>query len=124
MLPGFDLAFSALIEDLTQRGMLDDTLVLVLSEMGRTPKLQGDGRGHWGRAYCNLIAGGGAVRGRVIGRTDGIAAEPTDRPLKAKDVLATAYHLLGIDFHTTVTDREGRPVPLLPYGDVIREALA
>jgi hypothetical protein len=124
LLPGFDLAFSALVEDLTSRGMLDDTLVLVLSEMGRTPKLEGDGRGHWGRAYCNLLAGGGAARGRVIGRTDTIAATPVDRPLRAKDVLATAYHLLGIDHETTVTDRQGRPVPLLPYGEVIREALA
>lgn len=124
LLPGFDRAFSALIDDLTQRGLLDETLVLVLSEMGRTPKLQGDGRGHWGRAYCNLLAGGGAARGRVIGKTDSIAAEPIDRPLKAKDVLATAYHLLGIDHHRTVQDRQNRPVPLLPYGDVIREALA
>jgi len=123
LLPGFDLAFSALIEDLTQRGLLNETLVLVLSEMGRTPKLQGDGRGHWGRAYCNLLAGGGAARGRVIGKTDSIAAEPIDQPLKAKDVLATAYHLLGIDHHTTVIDRQSRPVSLLPYGDVIREAV-
>jgi len=124
LLPGFDFAFSSLIEDLTQRGMLDETLVLVLSEMGRTPKLQGDGRGHWGRAYCNLLAGGGAARGRVIGKTDSIASTPIDRPLKAKDVLATAYHLMGIDHHTTVLDRQNRPVPLLPYGDVIREAVA
>lgn len=123
LLPGFDLAFSALIEDLTQRGLLDDTLVLVLSEMGRTPKLEGDGRGHWGRAYCNLMAGGGSARGRVIGKTDTIAAAPIDRPLKAKDVLATAYHLLGIDHETTLIDRQNRPVPLLPYGEVIREAL-
>lgn len=124
LLPGFDLAFSALIDDLTQRGLLDETLVLVLGEMGRTPKLQGDGRGHWGRAYCNLLAGGGAARGKVIGKTDKIAGEPIDRPLKAKDVLATAYHLLGIDHEQTVTDKLDRPVPLLPYGDVIREALA
>jgi hypothetical protein len=124
LLPGFDLAFSALIDDLTQRGLLDETLVLVLSEMGRTPKLQADGRGHWGRAYCNLLAGGGIARGRVIGKTDKIASTPIDRPLKAKDVLATAYHLLGIDFEQTVTDKQDRPVPLLPYGEVIREALA
>jgi hypothetical protein len=124
LLPGFDLAYSALIDDLTHRGLLDETLVLVLGEMGRTPKLQGDGRGHWGRAYCNLLAGGGVARGRVIGKTDKIAGEPIDRPLKAKDVLATAYHLLGIDHESTVTDRQDRPVPLLPYGEVIREALA
>lgn len=124
LLPGFDRAFSALIEDLTQRGMLDETLVLVLNEMGRTPKLEGDGRGHWGRAYCNLMAGGGIARGCVIGKTDAIASMPIDRPLKAKDVLATVYHLLGIDHTTTVMDRLSRPTPLLPYGDVIREALA
>jgi hypothetical protein len=124
LLPGFDLAFSALIDDLTQRGMLDDTLVLVMNEMGRTPKLQGDGRGHWGRAYCNLMAGGGIARGKVIGKTDQIASTPIDRPLKAKDVLATVYHLLGIDHEMTVTDKQDRPVPLLPYGEVIREALA
>ncbi len=124
LLPGFDLAFSALIDDLTARGLLDETLVLVLSEMGRTPRLDGDGRGHWGRAYCNLMAGGGCARGRVVGRTDRIASTPTDRPVRAKDVLATAYHLLGIDHESTVTDKLGRPVPLLPYGDVIREALA
>jgi hypothetical protein len=124
LLPGFDLAFSALIEDLDIRGMLDETLVLVPSEMGRTPKLQGDGRGHWGRAYCNLMAGGGVARGCVIGKTDKIASTPIDRPLKAKDVLATAYHLLGIDHEMTVIDKQDRPVPLLPYGEVIREALA
>ena len=60
----------------------------------------------------------------MVGRTDAIAGRVTDRPLRAKDVLATAYHLLGVDHHTTLTDREGRPVPLLPYGEVIREALA
>lgn len=124
LLPGFDLAFSALIDDLTQRGMLDETLVRVLTEMGRTPKLQGDGRGHWDRAYCNLMAGGGTARGHVIGKTEKIASTPIDRPLKAKDVLATMYHRLGINHETTVPDRQDRPVPLLPYGEVIREALA
>ena len=124
LLPGFDLAYSALIEDLTVRGMLDDTLVVVMSEMGRTPKLEGDGRGHWGRAYCNLLAGGGAARGKVIGKTDSIAGTVTDRPIMAKDMLATVYHLLGIDHTTTLTDKLNRPVPLLPYGEVIREAVA
>ncbi len=124
LLPGFDLAFSALIDDLDLRGMLDETLVLVLSEMGRTPKLEGDGRGHWGRAYCNILAGAGIARGRVIGKTDKIAATPIDSPHKAKDVLATMYHLLGIDPETKLVDKQDRPVPLLPYGEVIREALA
>jgi hypothetical protein len=95
-----------------------------MSEMGRTPQLQGDGRGHWGRAYCNFFAGGGVARGTVVGKTDKIGAVPVERPLSAKDILATIYHLLGIDPHTTITDRLSRPVPLVPYGGVVREMLA
>jgi hypothetical protein len=92
--------------------------------MGRTPKLEGDGRGHWGRAYTNFFAGGGMARGRVIGKTDAIGAVPVERPVSAKDILASIYHLIGIDPHTTLTDRLNRPVPLVPYGDVVREMLA
>lgn len=124
LLPGLDLAFASLIQDLESRGMLDETLVLVMSEMGRTPKLEGNGRGHWGRAYTNFFAGGGVACGRVIGKTDAVGGAVTERPLSAKDVLATIYHLLGVDPHTTVTDRLHRPWPLVPYGDVIREMLA
>jgi hypothetical protein len=125
LLPGLDLAFSALIQDLETRGMLDETLVLVMSEMGRTPKLEkGDGRGHWGRAYTNFFAGGGVARGAVIGKTDSIGGEVIERKLTAKDVLATVYHLVGIDPHTAIIDRQNRPVSLVPYGDVIREMLA
>lgn len=123
LLPGFDMAYSALIADLDSRGMLDETLVLVMNEMGRTPKLQGNGRGHWGRAYTNLLAGGGVKRGTVVGKTDPIGGEPVERPLTAKDILSTIYHLLGIERHTLLTDRVGRPVPLVAYGDVIPEIL-
>lgn len=123
LLPGLDLAFSALILDLEARGMLDDTLVLVMSEMGRTPQLQGDGRGHWGRAYTNFFAGGGMARGTVIGRTDSLGTVPVERPLTAKDILATVYHLLGVDPHTMITDRFNRPMPLVAYGEVVREML-
>ena len=124
LLPGFDLAFSALIHDLEDRGMLDETLVLVMNEMGRTPKLEGDGRGHWGRAYSNLFAGAGIRRGSIVGRTDKIGGEVIERPVSAKDVLATIYHLLGVDPRTTVRDRLDRPMPLVPYGGVIPEMLA
>jgi len=124
LLPGFDLTFSALIRDLDERGLLDETLVLVMNEMGRTPKLQGNGRGHWGRAYTNLLAGGGVTRGNVIGKTDSIGSDPVDRPLTAKDMLATVYHLLGIDPHTLLADRLSRPIPLVAYGDVVPEILA
>jgi hypothetical protein len=123
--PGFDRAFAGLMHDLGDRGLLDETLVLVMSEMGRTPKLEGgDGRGHWGYAYTNLIAGAGVRRGQIIGKTDAIGGRVTERPLTAKDFLATVHHLIGIDPHTTFPDRLGRPVPLVPYGDVIREVLA
>ena len=123
LLPGLDRAFAALIVDLETRGMLDDTLVCVMSEMGRTPKLDGDGRGHWGRAYTNFFAGGGVKRGCVIGKTDKLGAMPVERPVSAKDVLATIYHLVGYDPDTTVIDRQNKPLPLV-HGDVIPEMLA
>jgi hypothetical protein len=124
LLPGLDLAFSGLLNDLEARGLLDETLVCVMNEMGRTPKLEGDGRGHWGYAYTNFFAGGGIARGRVVGKTDRLAARVVERPLTAKDVLATIYHLVGIDPHTVLIDRFHRPVPLVPYGDVIPEMMA
>jgi hypothetical protein len=125
--PGFDMAIGGLIEDLDQRGMLDDTLVLVLSEHGRTPRItngNGGGRDHWSEAYTSLFAGGGVARGRVVGRTDAHAARVTERPVSPKDVLATVYHLLGIDPETTLTDRTNRPIPLVPDGHVVTEMLA
>lgn len=124
LLPGLDLAFSSLIVDLEERGLLDETLVLVMQEMGRTPRMQGEGRGHWGRAYTNFFAGAGLKRGTVIGRTDSIAAEVVDHPLTAKDMLATIYHLIGIDPDSTLNDRLNRPVPLVHDGQVVPEMLA
>jgi hypothetical protein len=127
LMPGFDLAFSGLIRDLDARGLLDETLVLVLSEHGRTPRLsnaRGGGRDHWSQAYSCLLAGGGVARGRVVCRTDRIAATVTERPVSPKDILATMYHLLGIDPETTLTDRIGRPLPLVPGGAAVSEALA
>jgi arylsulfatase A-like enzyme len=125
-MPGFDRALAGLIEDLDQRGLLDDTLVMVLSEHGRTPRLNnapGGGRDHWSQAYTTLFAGGGVARGRVIGRTDRHGATVTERPVSPKDILATAYHLLGIDPHTLLTDRTGRPVPLVQDAHVVSEML-
>jgi hypothetical protein len=127
LMPGFDLALAGLIDDLDARGLLDQTLVLCLSEHGRTPKLanvKGGGRDHWSRAYCGLLAGGGTARGKVIGKTDKIAGDVVERPISPKDILATVYHLLGIDPETTLRDRTGRPVSLVPGGAVIPEVLA
>jgi hypothetical protein len=126
LMPGFDLALAGLIEDLDARGMLDETLVLCLSEHGRTPKLQnvkGGGRDHWSRAYCGLMAGGGVVRGKVVGKTDKIAGDVIERPTSPKDILATVYHLLGIDPDTMLHDRTGRPMPLVPDGSVLADLL-
>src|SRR6266542_23627 len=127
LLPGFDRAFFGLIEDLDARGLLDETLVLVLSEHGRTPKIQsvkGGGRDHWSRVYSGVLAGGGVARGRVVGKSDKHADSVAERPVSPKDLLATAYHLLGIDAETTLTDRTGRPMPLLGEGAVVPEVLA
>jgi Protein of unknown function (DUF1501) len=124
--PGFDFGWYGLITDLDRRGMLDDTLVVCTSEHGRTPKLSkanGGGRDHWSRAYSSLVAGGGTARGKIVGATDKQAGDVTDRPISPKDLLATMYHLLGIDPHTLVHDRGGRLLPLVE-GSVIRECLA
>ena len=104
--------------------MLDDTLVLVMNEMGRTPQFQGEGRGHWGRAYTNFFAGAGMKRGTVVGKTDRIGATVADRPLTAKDILATIYHLIGIPPHTMLPDRLNRPISLVHDGQVVPELLA
>ena len=127
LLPGFDLAYSALLTDLEARNLLDETLVVCISEHGRTPKLNnapGGGREHWSQAYCGLFAGGGIRGGTVLGASDATAAFPKDQPVSPKDVLCTIYHLLGIDPHTLIPDREGRPVPLVPEGRVLRGLLA
>src|SRR3954467_9670623 len=124
--PGFDVGWYGLITDLDRRGLLDDTLVVCTSEHGRTPKLSpanGGGRDHWSRCYSSLVAGGGTPRGKIVGASDKQAGDVADRPISPKDLLATMYHLLGIDHHTLVYDRQGRPLPLVE-GNVIHECLA
>ena len=120
LLPVFDQTFSTLILDLEQRGMLDETLVLVISEHGRTPKIDskpvGAGRDHWSRAYSQVYAGGGMGRGVVVGRTDKHAGDVEENPVSPKDVLATAFYLLGIDPQSTFPDPEGRPLPITGTG--------
>lgn len=126
LMPGFERALYGLITDLDQRGMLDETLVLVLSEHGRTPqinKAQGGGRDHWSKCYSVLMAGGGVKRGQVVGKSDHIGGEVADRPISPKDILATSYHCLGIDPETPLVDRFGRPFKLVD-ADVVPEILA
>lgn len=127
LLPVFDQAFSALILDLEQRGLLDETLVLVISEHGRTPlidkKAPGGGRDHWSRAYSQVYAGGGMGRGNLVGATDKHGGDVIDSTISPKDILATAFHLLGIDPDTTVPDREDRPRRIAGTGEVRPELL-
>jgi hypothetical protein len=128
LLPGLDRALSSLILDLDERGMLDDTLILCLTEHGRTPQLhdkgaQGAGREHWSDVYSNVLAGAGISRGAVIGSSDKHGAYVQDNPISPKDILCTIYHLLGIDPHRTIEDRLGRPFPLVSEGRVVEEML-
>jgi len=126
LLPGLDAAFSSLVVDLEDRGMLDETLVACISEHGRTPRMdnvRGGGRGHWSRAYGGLFAGGGVQRGKVVGRTDKDAGDVLERPVSPKDILATIYHQLGVDHEQMIKDRLGRPLPLVADGHVVREML-
>jgi hypothetical protein len=127
LLPGFNQAYPALIHDLEARGMLDDTLVLWLSEHGRTPQIdpkpKGCGRHHWARAYSVALAGGGTAKGKVVGSTDKHGGEVKETPVSPKDLLATAFHLLGIDAHTHVPDSLGRPMPIAGSGIVRPELL-
>ena len=124
--PGFDLGWYGLITDLERRGLLDDVLVVCTSEHGRTPKVtsgNGGGRDHWSRAYSSLIAGAGIARGKIVGATDKHASDVADKPISPKDLLATMYHLLGIDPHFMIHDLQGRPLPLVD-GQLIADAFA
>lgn len=128
LLPAFDRAFATLLIDMESRGLLEDTLVLCLSEHGRTPRFfetsaGAPGRDHWSRAYSQLFAGAGVPRGQVLGRTNETASEVTDRPIDPKDILCTAYHLLGVDPRQELLATPGRPVPLVAGGEVVRELL-
>jgi hypothetical protein len=121
-LPEFDQGYSALILDLDQRGLLDDTLVLTMGEFGRTPKVNDKaGRDHWGRAGSMLWAGAGVARGHVIGATDKNGAFVTDRPVRPADVAWTVYDAIGIDPAKELLTPEGRPVSILAEGATVTE---
>jgi uncharacterized protein (DUF1501 family) len=113
-----DQGVAALLDDLEALGLLDQTLVMVVGEFGRTPKLGGQpgsngvGRDHWARAFTGLFAGAGVRGGQVIGKTDKIGAFPTTPPFTPDDVGATVYHALGVDSDADVADQFGRPVQL------------
>jgi hypothetical protein len=120
LLPRFDASFSAFIEDLDQRGLLDQTLVVCLGEFGRAPRVAlepkfagaSPGRKHWAGVYSIVVAGAGVTRGAVLGASDRWGGEPTTDRYAPWDVAATLFHALGIDPHTHYTDSFGRPFPL------------
>jgi hypothetical protein len=110
-IPPMDRAYSALLEDLHQRGLLDETLVVMTGEFGRTPRInQVQGRDHWGACYSAVLAGGGVGGGQVYGASDKVAAYPKDHPVAPEDLLATIYEAMGISSASEVIDREGRSV--------------
>jgi len=125
LLPILDAGLSGLVADLESRGMLDDVLVVVWGEFGRTPKINKDGgRDHWPAVSPALLVGGGIRGGRVLGETDRWAGAPLGGAVTFKDVTATAWHLLGVDPQaTTLTDVTGRPHPLVDRGRVLTELL-
>jgi len=123
LMPVMDRAFSTLLDDLRERGMLEDTLVLWLGEFGRTPRFNGNGgRDHWGRCFSIAMAGGGIRGGQVFGQSDKDAAYPIADIVRPHDVTATMFHLLGLDPSTELQDPLNRPVPI-SRGRVIDELL-
>jgi uncharacterized protein (DUF1501 family) len=130
VLPVLDHAVGSLVDDLDRRGLLDSTLVIVMGEFGRTPRMNTTGvpgadpvpgRDHWGEVMSVLLAGGGVPGGRVIGSSNSKGEVPKDRPVQPPDLVVTLYHKLGIDPDTAFPDRAGRPIPIGSTGQVIRE---
>jgi hypothetical protein len=115
--PMFDKGYSSLLEDLSQRGLLESTLVVATGEFGRTPKINSaGGRDHWPQAWSALLAGGGIQGGRIIGKTDEIGAYPTERPTSPAELVATIYHLLGVDLETTLPVHGSHSIPVVDPG--------
>jgi hypothetical protein len=124
LLPPMDRAVAALLDDLNQRGLLDEVVVVLASEMGRAPRISGNaGRDHWTYAYSVMIAGGGLTAGQVLGETTSKGEWPGRRPVTVPEILATVYHQLGIDPNTLLHDEEKRPIAILPETGPIRELL-
>ena len=122
LIPSLDMAFSALVEDLQQRGLLDQTLIVVMGEFGRTPKLNvSGGRDHWPRVFSVAMAGGGVTGGQVVGSSDSVGEGPKDRPVTPSDLACTIYTLLGIDPKHLLHTSDGRPIQVNRDGQLIRE---
>ena len=115
--PMYDQAYSALLEDLDQRGMLDSTLVCNVAEFGRTPRVNpAGGRDHWPQCFTCGFAGGGVQGGRVIGRSDPIGGVPAERPAEPAAIVGTIYRSLGLNLEHHLPGPAGRPFPLIDFG--------
>ena len=124
LIPTFDQAFAALVGDLSERGLLAETLVIAMGEFGRTPKLNpAGGRDHWPRAFSVVLAGGGVPGGQVIGASDRVGESPADRPVTPNDLARTIYTLLGIDPDRELHTADGRPVRINQGGELIPELM-
>jgi len=125
LIPSLDHALTGLIGDLDERGMLEETLIVVMGEFGRTPKLNTSaGRDHWPRVFSALLAGGGVQGGQVIGSSDAVGESPKDRPVTPADLSATIYTLLGIDPRRELHTSDGRPVRVAPFeAEVVSEII-
>ena len=117
LIPTFDQAASALISDLQDRGLLDETLVIAMGEFGRTPKLNTRaGRDHWPRAYSIMLCGGGIPQGLVVGQSDKIGEQPDSDPVTPADLMHSLFIRLGIDPAATLTTPDARPIPINQHG--------
>lgn len=124
LLPKLDLAMSALFRDLSDRGMLEKTMVVVTGEFGRTPKINTSaGRDHWSRSFTVMMGGGGLQGGRVVGKSDKWAMDPEENPYGPEDMCATIYNQLGINPHDEMHTPDGRPIMLTNNGRVIEELI-
>jgi len=123
--PPYDQGYAALLNDLSERGLLDNTLVITAGEFGRTPRLntdaRGPGRDHWNRCFSLTLGGGGIRTGQVLGASDKHAADIVDRPVSVPDFAATVYHALGLDPQAELRTLDDRPMQALPEGKVIEE---
>lgn len=125
LVPPTDRALFALLNDLDERGMLDETLVVMMGEMGRTPRINKDaGRDHWSQCQTVILAGGGIKRGAVVGASDETASYPVTQPYGIHDLLRTIFHLMGVDCDKVYQTPVGRPVPIVNGGHRIDEVLA
>jgi hypothetical protein len=123
-MPAFDQAFSALIVDLSERGLLDSTIVMVTSEFGRTPKINRDqGRDHWPKVFSICLAGGGFKKGQIYGSSDATASEPNQDPLTVENLATTVYHQLGIVADKELMAPGDRPIEIVDGGEVVSDLL-